>query len=85
MQSIVPITKSILLVRFSQRLRGAMEKAGLGRSPTKLAHLFNLRYYGRSISVTAANKWIWGKSLPQLDKLIVLCELLGVSLDTLLR
>ena len=62
-----------------------MARAGLGRSPTKLAHLFNLRYYGRSISVTAANKWIWGKSLPQLDKLLVLCELLKMSLDALLR
>ena len=62
-----------------------MATAGWGRSPTKLATQFNLRYHGRSISVTAANKWIWGKSLPQLDKLLVLCDLLKMSLDTLLR
>ena len=62
-----------------------MKLAGWGRSPTKLANQFNLRYHGRSIRVTAANKWIWGKSLPQLDKLIVLCDLLKMSLDALLR
>ena len=56
----------------------------MGRSPTKLAHQFNLRYLGRSISVTAANNWIWGVSFPQWDKMIVLSEVVGVSLDTLL-
>jgi hypothetical protein len=62
-----------------------MKEAGMGRSPTKLADRFNLRYYGRSISIQAANGWIWGKSLPQLDKLIVLSELLDTSLDKLLK
>ena len=78
------MTRGILLKRFSQRLRGAMQKAGMGRSPTKLAHHFNLRYWGQSITVTAANNWIWGVSFPQWDKMIVLSEVVGVSLDTLL-
>lgn len=62
-----------------------MRSAGLGSSPTKLAHRFNLQYWGRSITVTTASNWMWGKSLPHLDKLVVLAEILETSLDALLR
>jgi hypothetical protein len=79
------LTRTILLERFSSHLRLAMRQRGMGRSPTKLAHKFNLNYWGRSVTVTAVNNWIWGVSLPHLDKLIVLSEVLHISLDQLLK
>jgi transcriptional regulator with XRE-family HTH domain len=62
-----------------------MKQNGLGMSSTKLAHHFNLRYWGRSITVGAANNWINGKSLPQLDKLVVLAKILNTTVDELVR
>jgi len=53
-------------------------------SPTRLANHFNLSYWGQSITVTAADNWINGKSLPKMDKMIVLAEILNTTLDGLL-
>lgn len=80
-----PVTRAVVLLRFSRQLRIAMQAAGLGRSPTKLSHQFNLRYHGQPVTVSAANNWIWGVSLPHIDKLIVLSEMLNTSLDTFLK
>ena len=49
-----------------------------------MAHEFNLRYWGRSISVHAARNWLLGVSLPRQDKLRVLAEWLRVSPEALL-
>ncbi len=64
---------------FAKRLRQAMLNAGLKASPTVLAHEFNLRYWGKSISVHAARNWLLGKSLPMQDKLVVLADCLKVD------
>jgi transcriptional regulator with XRE-family HTH domain len=61
-----------------------MRQKGLGMSPTRLANHFNLSYWGQSITVTAADNWINGKSLPKMDKMIVLAEILNTTLDGLL-
>jgi hypothetical protein len=63
---------------FAQRLRQALEEAGWPASPTVVAHQFNLRYWGRSISVHAARNWLLGVSLPRQDKLRVLAHWLHV-------
>ena len=68
---------------FAQRLRQALEQAGQPASPTTLAHEFNLRYWGRSISIHAARNWLLGVSLPRHDKLRVLADWLHVSPDEL--
>ncbi len=68
---------------FAQRLREAMLSAGLKVSPTVLSHEFNLRYWGRGISVHAARNWLMGKSLPMQDKLIVLADCLKVNASEL--
>jgi hypothetical protein len=45
---------------------------------------FNLRYWGRSISIHAARNWLLGVSLPRQDKLRVLADWLRVSPEALL-
>lgn len=69
---------------FAQRLRRALEDAGYPASPTLVAHEFNLRYWGRSISIHAARNWLQGVSLPRHDKLRVLADWLRVSPEALL-
>ncbi len=69
--------------QFATRLRQAMLNAGFKASPTVLAQEFNLRYWGKSISVHAARNWLLGKSLPMQDKLVVLAECLKVNASEL--
>jgi hypothetical protein len=58
--------------QFADRLRSALESAGVRASPTLVANAFNLRYHG-----------LLGKVMPTQDKLRVLAEWLQVSPDEL--
>lgn len=69
---------------FAQRLRQALQDAGVPPSPTVIANEFNLRYWGRSISIHAARNWLLGVSLPRPDKLRVLADWLRVAPAALL-
>lgn len=65
---------------FGLRLRQALTSAGIdGGSPTRLAQEFNRRTAGKSVSVYAARKWMFGESMPTQDKLRTLASWLGVS------
>lgn len=68
---------------FADRLRHALDSAGVRPSPTLVAHEFNLRYWGKSITPHTARNWLLGKSLPMQDKLRVLADWLQVSPDEL--
>ena len=68
---------------FADRLRHALDSAGVRASPTVVANGFNLRYWGRSITPHTARNWLLGQSLPTQDKLVVLAEWLQVSPDEL--
>ena len=68
---------------FSERLRRALDAAGVRPSPTVVANEFNLRYWGRSITPHTARNWLLGQALPTQDKLVVLAEWLQVSPDEL--
>lgn len=68
---------------FSERLRKALEAAGVRPSPTVVANEFNLRHWGRSITPHTARNWLLGQALPTQDKLVVLAEWLQVSPDEL--
>ena len=65
--------------QFADRLRSALESAGVRASPTLVANAFNLRYHGRSITPHTARNWLLGKVMPTQDKLRVLAEWLQVS------
>lgn len=68
---------------FAERLRRALESAGVRPSPTLVANEFNLRYWGKSITPHTARNWLLGKSIPMQDKLRVLADWLQVSPDEL--
>lgn len=68
---------------FAQRLRKALDAAGVRASPTLVVNEFNLRYWGRSVTPHTARNWLLGKAIPTQDKLRVLAEWLQVSPDEL--
>ena len=68
---------------FADRLRLALDSAGIRSSPTLVANEFNLRYWGKSITPHTARNWLLGKSIPMQDKLRVLADWLQVSPDEL--
>lgn len=68
---------------FANRLRLALDAAGVRTSPTVVANEFNLRYWGRSITPHSARNWLLGRAIPTQDKLQVLAEWLQVSPDEL--
>ena len=69
--------------QFADRLRSALESAGVRPSPTVVANAFNLRYHGRSITPHTARNWLLGKVMPTQDKLRILAEWLQDSPDEL--
>ncbi|QHJ00551.1 hypothetical protein GT347_22770 [Xylophilus rhododendri] len=64
---------------FSERFRKALAAAGVPQSPTVIAHEFNLRYWGKSVSLYAVRNWLLGQSMPTQDKLRALAIWLDVS------
>ena len=64
---------------FAQRLCECFTKAGYPLKPALLTREFNLRYWGRSISLQALSKWLAGTAIPSQDKLITLAEWLRVT------
>jgi transcriptional regulator with XRE-family HTH domain len=64
---------------FSERFRKALAAAGVPQSPTVIAHEFNLRYWGKSVSLYAVRNWLLGQSMPTQDKLRALAQWLDVS------
>ena len=68
---------------FAERLSAALSAMGVRLSPTVVAHEFNLRYWGRSITPHTARNWLLGISIPTQDKLRVLADWLQVGPDEL--
>jgi len=76
-------SKQIENQAFADRLRQSLKGMGIRPSATLLANEFNLRYWGKSITITTARNWLLGKSIPMQDKLRVLADWLHVSPDEL--
>jgi hypothetical protein len=76
--------KNQLAKDFSSRLRTALRGAGVRISASYVAHEFNIRYWGPSISSHAARNWLLGVSVPKQDKLMVLADWLCVTPEALL-
>ncbi len=70
-------------LEFAQRLRAAMQAAGLEPRPGVLLNLFNAKYWGRSVSFQAVSRWLRGEAIPAQDKLLVLAEILRVEPEVL--
>lgn len=69
--------------QFAERLRDAMVKAGMKPEPAVLERNFNLRYFGKPITLHGVRKWLIGESIPPYDKIIVLAEMLSVPPEEL--
>jgi hypothetical protein len=64
---------------FSARLKAALIAAGYEPRAGVLEKEFNKRYWGRSVTLQAARRWLVGLSIPQQDKLQILAEWLDVE------
>jgi hypothetical protein len=60
-------------------LRAAFVQAGYPLGPAMLSREFNLRYWGKSISLQAMRKWLNGEAIPAQDKLLTLAEWLKIQ------
>jgi len=68
---------------FAERLREAMTQAGYALRPVVLEREFNTRYWGRSITLQAARRWLRGEAIPAQDKVQVLAEWLKIEPEVL--
>lgn len=66
-------------MKFSQRLHESMNRAGYESRPVILEREFNLRYWGKPITVQAVRRWLKGEAIPSQDRLQVLAEWLDVD------
>ncbi|QYF93697.1 hypothetical protein KY495_00175 [Massilia sp. PAMC28688] len=63
---------------FSDRLRERLREAGVQARASVVAHEFNLRADGASITTHAARKWLLGEALPTHERMVILASWLGV-------
>ena len=70
-------------IEFGQRLRAAMARAGYALRPVVLEREFNTRYWGRSVTLQAARRWLRGEAIPAQDKMQVLAEWLKIEPEVL--
>ncbi|MES2772253.1 MAG: XRE family transcriptional regulator [Pseudomonadota bacterium] len=64
--------------KFAQRLREAMEALGYEAKPSVLEREFNLRSWGKPMTLHGVRRWLRGETLPTQGKLMVLAEWLRV-------
>jgi transcriptional regulator with XRE-family HTH domain len=69
--------------KFAKRLRHALEQAGYEAKPAILEREFNLRYWGKPVTLHGVRRWLKGETLPTEDKLLVLAEWLRTDPRTL--
>lgn len=69
--------------QFASRLRDAMVKAGFKPEAAVLERNFNLRYFGKPMTLHGVRKWLIGESIPPYDKIITLAEMLRIPPEEL--
>lgn len=74
------VTKKL---EFAQRLKDALVAKGYPPKAAVLEREFNLRCFGKPITLHAAGKWLRGESIPRNDKMLVLAKWLEVQPDDL--
>lgn len=68
---------------FAARLQSQLVLREKPISPTALAREFNLRWRGAPVSTNAARKWLYGPTMPKMEKIQVLAKMLGTSSEWL--
>jgi len=69
--------------RFANRLCCALAQAGYAAKPAVLEREFNLRYWGKPVTLHGVRRWLRGEALPTEDKLLVLAQWLHIDPHTL--
>lgn len=64
---------------FAERLASAMRAAGYEPRPAVLEREFNLRYWGKPVTLQGVRRWLCGETLPKQEKLQVLAQWLGIE------
>jgi transcriptional regulator with XRE-family HTH domain len=65
--------------QFADRLRAAMEAAGYEARPSVLEREYNLRCWGKAMTLHGVRRWLLGQTIPKQEKLEVLAEWLNIS------
>ncbi len=68
---------------FSRRLRLALKRSGHSSNITTFASDYNARAGALIVTVSAARKWLLGRSMPTQPRLQVLADWLDISVDWL--
>lgn len=68
---------------FAERLRAAMLRAGYEARPSVLEREFNLRHWGKPMTLHGVRRWLQGEVIPDYKKLQTLAEWLKVSVTEL--
>lgn len=68
---------------FAKRLIAAMRLQGYKPEAAVLEREFNLRHYGKSMTLHGVNKWLKGESIPPYEKIITLANWLKIPPDEL--
>lgn len=64
---------------FAQRLRAALEAAGIEASASVVEKRFNSRYEGAPVTAQAISGWLSGRYMPKQDKIRVLAGIVGLD------
>jgi transcriptional regulator with XRE-family HTH domain len=64
---------------FAKRLAAAMQAAGYEAKPSVLEREFNLRYWGKPITLQGVRRWLRGEVIPPHDKIVALADWLRVT------
>lgn len=69
--------------KFADRLRRAMEDRGYSPRAAVLEREFNLRYWGKPMTLHGVGRWLRGEAMPPAEKMQVLAEWLQVPPEEL--
>jgi hypothetical protein len=70
-------------IKFAERLIDALKASGYKPEPAVLEREFNLRHYGKPMTLHGVRKWLIGESIPPYEKIITLAKWLKVAPEDL--
>lgn len=65
--------------QFAETLKVAMKNKGYPAKAAILEREFNLKHYGKPITLHGAAKWLRGEAIPRHDKIITLAKWLDIE------
>ncbi len=68
---------------FAKRLKDAMSAAGYSARPSVLEREFNMRHWGKPMTLHGVRRWLLGETMPRNDKIVILANWLGVTPESL--